>query len=784
MRPPSVAGRQPSTLPEGQPAFNSNASSNVTIRPQNGDGAGEDAQGEEVDDEQSTSSSRAGSSTLYIAILTLSLLGAQMAWSLELSYGTPYLLSLGLSPQTTSLVWLAGPVSGLVAQPVVGHLSDQATNVKWRRRAYMLASSAFIIAAAFALAFAEPFAELLVDFLGIGLADWDPVRNDAAQNATRAVAIGAFWVLDFALNGLQASARALILDRLDAKDVDRGNAWQGRMTHLGNILGYSAGYLDLSSLRVLRPLGGDQFRKFAIIALTGLIVSVGLTTIFIGEGSEEEEEDRRQLQTSTFSSSALPKHTGEERDRWPLLKACRTSVSSIWHALLRLPRPIRRVCLVQVFAFMGWFPFLFYATTWIGTFEPRGTSQALQEGRERKGTEGMLLFAILSLVGGSLLPTLALANGRNPKSALSKYHAWVSGQPRLRRLGQGVSLRTYWTMSCLMQSLLLLFCTFLAASTSQAILLVGLVGLPWSIAAWAPFSLVMSFVREAEEGRSPYEFASDYWSDDSRRRRQSMSSMSNPEQQSRGRHATQEALLNCGPLQGDGQGDDGATTPTPRITSGSFVARGNEIVRDPGQRRRSSSAHQGKRGSEDAAGIASMNRVSSVGGSGRRQVSSRQTSRRSDRGPGDEDDEDEETPFLANDDQDEERDANDADLAMSSDEKDEAKGKGGTILGIHNLFIVLPQFVVAIVSSIILSSFNHSDSENGGPAGSADRGAEDGSAPGVAWVLRFGGGAMLVAAACTRLVPLTESERIVSEGRVDRLPLNNDQVDEDTPESS
>lgn len=35
-------------------------------------------------------------------------------------YGTPFLLSLGLSEQLTSLVWLAGPISGLVAQPVIG----------------------------------------------------------------------------------------------------------------------------------------------------------------------------------------------------------------------------------------------------------------------------------------------------------------------------------------------------------------------------------------------------------------------------------------------------------------------------------------------------------------------------------------------------------------------------------------------------------------------------------------------------------------------------------------
>lgn len=37
-------------------------------------------------------------------------------------YGTPFLLSLGISEQVTSLVWLAGPISGLIAQPLIGAL--------------------------------------------------------------------------------------------------------------------------------------------------------------------------------------------------------------------------------------------------------------------------------------------------------------------------------------------------------------------------------------------------------------------------------------------------------------------------------------------------------------------------------------------------------------------------------------------------------------------------------------------------------------------------------------
>ncbi len=41
------------------------------------------------------------------------------------------------------------------------------------------------------------------------------------------------------------------------------------------------------------------------------------------------------------------------------------TIDDVWHAIRRLPRSVRRVCLVQLFAFMGWFPFLFYGTTYV-----------------------------------------------------------------------------------------------------------------------------------------------------------------------------------------------------------------------------------------------------------------------------------------------------------------------------------------------------------------------------------------------------------------------------------
>jgi solute carrier family 45, member 1/2/4 len=56
-----------------------------------------------------------------------------------------------------------------------------------------------------------------------------------------ALAIVSFYLLDFALNALQASLRNLLLDLTPQDQLNAGNAWHGRMTHAGNIIGYGFG---------------------------------------------------------------------------------------------------------------------------------------------------------------------------------------------------------------------------------------------------------------------------------------------------------------------------------------------------------------------------------------------------------------------------------------------------------------------------------------------------------------------------------------------------------------
>ncbi|KAL0368890.1 UNVERIFIED_CONTAM: Sucrose transport protein SUC4 [Sesamum calycinum] len=54
--------------------------------------------------------------------------GIQFGWALQLSLLTPYVQELGIPHAFASIIWLCGPLSGLLVQPLAGHFSDRCTS--------------------------------------------------------------------------------------------------------------------------------------------------------------------------------------------------------------------------------------------------------------------------------------------------------------------------------------------------------------------------------------------------------------------------------------------------------------------------------------------------------------------------------------------------------------------------------------------------------------------------------------------------------------------------------
>lgn len=133
-------------------------------------------------------------STWYLIFLTLGIGGLQILWSVELSNGSPYLLSLGMSKALVAFVWLAGPMTGVLVQPYVGMLSDRC-RISWgKRKPFMLAGTIGTIGASLLLSYARQIIFLLGRF------NDDASYEGAWKTGTIVLATVMMWVLDFSIN--------------------------------------------------------------------------------------------------------------------------------------------------------------------------------------------------------------------------------------------------------------------------------------------------------------------------------------------------------------------------------------------------------------------------------------------------------------------------------------------------------------------------------------------------------------------------------------------------------
>ncbi|CAG8750037.1 32699_t:CDS:2, partial [Racocetra persica] len=209
--------------------------------------------------------------------LTLCMAGLQFAWTVEFSYGTPYLVSLGLSPELIALVWFAGPLSGFVVQPLVGAFSDKCTSRIGRRRPFILIGGLLVCLSMVSIAYSKEWA---ARFLG---------KKTTVKNVAIIIAVIGFYFLDFSLNAVQASIRALILDIPPVYQQETGNAWAGRMLHIGNIAGYFTGFLDL--LALFPFLGDSQLKVLCIVACIVFTLSLLYTCLNVKEKVYEPVDD-------------------------------------------------------------------------------------------------------------------------------------------------------------------------------------------------------------------------------------------------------------------------------------------------------------------------------------------------------------------------------------------------------------------------------------------------------------------------------------------------------------
>lgn len=69
------------------------------------------------------------------------LLGVQVVWALQNANTSRILQTLGAELDELAILWIAGPITGLLVQPVIGYLSDRTRGRLGKRRPYILAGA-------------------------------------------------------------------------------------------------------------------------------------------------------------------------------------------------------------------------------------------------------------------------------------------------------------------------------------------------------------------------------------------------------------------------------------------------------------------------------------------------------------------------------------------------------------------------------------------------------------------------------------------------------------------
>lgn len=135
--------------------------------------------------------------------------GIQFSFGLQQSNMSAIYKYLGADEASLPLLWLAGPVTGLIVQPIIGAMSDSTwTNKYGRRKPYFLIGA---IIASIALVF-MPFSSSI----------W--------------MAASLLWILDAGNNIAMEPYRAFIADKLPKQQLSLGFLMQSFFTGLGSTL--------------------------------------------------------------------------------------------------------------------------------------------------------------------------------------------------------------------------------------------------------------------------------------------------------------------------------------------------------------------------------------------------------------------------------------------------------------------------------------------------------------------------------------------------------------------
>ena len=309
-------------------------------------------------------------SLLRIIEMNIGFFGLQFSFGLQQANMGPIYGFLGADEATMPLLWLAGPMTGLIIQPIVGAMSDRTNTRMGRRTPYFLIGAVICTLSLFAM----PYSSTL----------W--------------MAASLLWILDAGNNITMEPYRAYVADRLAPDQRSTGFLTQSAFTGLAQTLSYLAPSL-LTAVVARDVLDANGIPVIVRIAfIIGAILSIS-TIVW-----------------SVFRVRELPLSPEEEADLVAKPLTIRSTFAEIGAAIREMPRPMRQLAGAMLCQWYAMFAYWQYITFAVGrsiynTSDPAST--AFREATLTAQQAGALYNFIAFLGALALIPVVKRFGARH-----------------------------------------------------------------------------------------------------------------------------------------------------------------------------------------------------------------------------------------------------------------------------------------------------------------------------------------------------------------------------------
>ncbi len=243
-----------------------------------------------------------------IVHMNVGFFGIQFSFGLQQANMSPIYQYLGADESKLPLLWLAGPMTGLLVQPIIGAMSDRTVS-RWGRR-----TPYFLIGA-------------ILCSLGLLFMPFSPTLWFAA---------GLLWILDAANNVTMEPYRAYVSDRLNPGQHSLGFLTQSAFTGLAQTLAYLAPSILVWLGMNKDAVGGNHIPQVTLSAFViGALLSV--TTVW----------------WSVRKVPELPLSEAEKTEMLARPRGLAATLREIGGALKDMPPTMRRLWWMKLFQWYG-----------------------------------------------------------------------------------------------------------------------------------------------------------------------------------------------------------------------------------------------------------------------------------------------------------------------------------------------------------------------------------------------------------------------------------------------